>query len=129
MSPLFITKATSSRRATFSSGSPATATRSANFPGSIEPRSSDARRSSALTIVALRIACIGVIPYRTMYANCRATSQCGYTPLSVPYAIFTPAFTDFSNPSRWASVVSRFLRSEFGDQPARVPSSSIQSPQ
>ena len=35
-------------------------------------------------------------------------------PLSVPNAIRTPAFTHFAKPSRCASVVSSFLRSDVG---------------
>ena len=45
--PPIITKRTSSRFATSSSGSPSTATRSASIPGSMAPRSSTPRRSAA----------------------------------------------------------------------------------
>src|SRR5205823_7308929 len=74
--PPFITKGTSSSSAMSSVGSPGTATRSANEPGTIEPTRSHPRRSAAAT-VALRIASIGVIPYRTMYANCLPTQRWG----------------------------------------------------
>jgi hypothetical protein len=56
------------------SGSPSTAMMSAYFPGSIAPRSVSAWSNSAATTVADRIACIGVIPYRTVYES----SQQGY---------------------------------------------------
>src|SRR5439155_220375 len=83
------TKPTCSSTVTSWSGSPATAMTSANFPGSTAPtRSAHPSRSAAFTVAAW-IACIGVSPHRTMWANCFAFQPCGYTPASVPNAIFT----------------------------------------
>src|SRR5439155_8275255 len=60
--PPFITNRTCSRRATSCSGSPSTAARSAKRPAATSPRFWDSPRSAAATVVALWMACIGVMP-------------------------------------------------------------------
>src|SRR5581483_8296685 len=62
--PAFITKRTRWSSVMSRSGSPATATRSADIPGATAP-SSGCPRSSAARLVAAWIACIGVMPYWT----------------------------------------------------------------
>ena len=80
-----------------SSGLPGTATTSASLPDSIEPSWSSCPRSCAATIVAERIACIGVMPNFVSYVNSRASLRShGNPPTSVPNAIFTPFFS-----ARW----------------------------
>src|SRR5262252_4372390 len=64
--PDFMTKLTCSIRDMSVSGSPATAIKSAERPGSIDPNSSVAPSIVAALIVADWIACMGVMPYLTM---------------------------------------------------------------
>src|SRR5215472_9375508 len=64
--PDFMTKLTCSIRDMSASGSPATAIKSAERPGSIDPSSSVAPSIVAALIVADWIACMGVMPYLTM---------------------------------------------------------------
>src|SRR5438067_3365563 len=86
--PPFITKRTCSRRPMSCNGSPSTATRSARRPGDTSPRFCDSPRSAAATVVALWIACMGVIPYRTMNPNSFASfSVQAKPPTSVPKEI------------------------------------------
>src|SRR5262249_54639325 len=67
--PSFITKTTFSRAFTSFSGSPLTATTSASAPGAMTPSWPFIPSISAARDVADWIACIGVIPYWTMYGN------------------------------------------------------------
>ena len=60
-----------------SSGSPSTATRSANRPTASEPTRSDQPIASAATVVAVRIASSGDIPQRVYQAKFRAFKPCG----------------------------------------------------
>src|SRR5260370_35523949 len=80
----------------FSRGSPETAMMSAYFPVWREPRRSDLPRRSAALFVEDWIACIEVMPYLTMNANCLAFIPCGKTPDYVPYEILTPARPAFA---------------------------------
>jgi hypothetical protein len=59
------------------SGSPFTATRSAYRPGCTEPTRSDQPNKSAAFTVAVWIACIGVSPHSTIFANCLPFHPCG----------------------------------------------------
>ena len=79
--------------------------------GAIVPTRSSHPISSAAHRVALWMACIGVSPNRTYRDRFRAFQPCGAMPESVPFAMRTPAFTHFVNPSRWASFVRRVFPS------------------
>ena len=79
----------------------------------------------ALTTVAERIACSGVMPNWTMRENWRALSPCGNTPASVPNPMRTPAATAARKPARWVPVVSSFLRRISAGQPSRRPTSAM----
>src|SRR5882724_9036969 len=123
--PPFITNPTCSSTVTSWSGSPATPITSANLPGSSAPtRSAQPIRSAALTVAAW-IACSGVVPDRTMCANCFAFQPWGYTPASVPNAIFTPACTAFLKFSRCWRPTRRSFSMIFAGKPRRVYSAMM----
>src|SRR5215469_17300007 len=63
--PPFMTNFTCCNSVMSLSGSPETATRSAHFPASTVPILSDQPSSSAAEVVAVRMACIGAMPYFT----------------------------------------------------------------
>src|SRR5438477_9616669 len=98
ISPPFMTKRTCSRRAMSCSGSPSTATMSAKCPADSSPRFCDSPRRAAATVVALWIACIGVMPYRTMNPNSFAWfSLHAKPPTSVPNEMRACLRTAFAN--------------------------------
>src|SRR6266478_2898914 len=68
--PSFITNCTCSSTLMSCNGSPATAIRSAYLPGLMSPTTSECPSRSAAEVVADWMACIDVIPYLTMKANC-----------------------------------------------------------
>src|SRR6267143_2075254 len=72
MVPPFITKSTCCSTVMSCSGSPRTATRSAYFPGAIEPTFCSVPSSVAPLSVPATIACIGVMSYFTISSNSRA---------------------------------------------------------
>src|SRR5262249_45693170 len=75
--PPLITTCTCCSSEMSSSGSPYTAIRSPNLPGSMVPTSSDQPMYWAAVDVADRMAFIGDMPRATMTGNCRALSPCG----------------------------------------------------
>src|ERR1035437_4788401 len=75
--PPFMTNVTRSSSVTSFNGSPATAIRSAYEPAESSPTLPLRPNRSAAFTVAAWIACIGVIPQRTMCANCLAFQPWG----------------------------------------------------
>ena len=88
--PSFITNATRWVTVMSVSGSPGTPTMSASISGAMRPRSG-ASMSSALTVVAARIACSGVMPRLTRTTSSSALRPCQMAGASLPQAILTPA--------------------------------------
>src|SRR3989475_5347959 len=95
--PSFITNKTVSRTWMLSSGLPCTATISARLPTATVPISRSRPSRVAPLEVPATIACIGVMPYRTIRPNSRALVPWCITPASVPSAIFTPPSSASSN--------------------------------
>ena len=83
-SPAFMTQTGDSSARTSASGSPGTATMSAQAPGFKVPTLPSIRSSWALTTVADWMARSGVIPASTYIANWRPLRPCTWTPESVP---------------------------------------------
>src|SRR5437867_9439011 len=96
--PSFITNRTFCRTLISRSGSPFTATISANAPGATTPISPALSSISAAREVALLIASAGDIPSSTIFENSSAIGSVQrIPPMSVPKTIFTPAFNAFWN--------------------------------
>src|SRR6476469_4011007 len=94
--PSFITKFTFLSASTLASGSPFTATTSANAPGAITPISPFISSRLAAVEVADLMASMGLMPNFTIKPNSFAIGSVqGMPPMSVPKAIFTPAFMAF----------------------------------
>ena len=120
-----MTKRTRSISVMSFSGSPATATRSANLPFSIDPTRSDQPMISAFRLVAETIADMGVAPNPTRTVNSRAFLPCGVTPESVAKPIGSPAASARLKP---ATVISRIcLERSTSDSGAFVAPPSIAS--
>ena len=83
---------------------------------------------AAASVVAARIAPIGVMPQRTNASSPFATSSWGYTPLSVPYVIRTPSSIARRNAASPVSIVSASLRIVSAGQRSSTPCSSAHSP-
>src|SRR5262249_25921397 len=101
--PAFMTQSIRDRTETSFKGSPWTATMSAKEPFSMTPARPCHPSSSAATVVALRIASIGVMPRRTSCSNSWAwlISVHGKPPASVPKAILTPALRQLATDFAW----------------------------